>query len=46
MFCLESQMKNWWKKLSDWFCAMAYAEAGDFDSVRDILNARTKREGP
>lgn len=31
-------MKKLWRKLSRMFTAMSYAEAGNFDAVREILN--------
>jgi len=37
-------MKKIWRKLSRMFAAMSYAEAGNFDAVREILdeNATSK----
>lgn len=42
---LEETMGNWWNKLTNLFGAMACAEAGDFDTVRDLLAERQESEG-
>lgn len=40
-------MGNWWDKLSNLFGAMASAEKGDFDTVRELLVERGQgKEAP
>ena len=45
-FCIGAEMKRWKEKLERLTMALAYAEAGDWDTVGEVLKKRQRPSKP